>query len=867
VDSRPDRLPTGTVTFLFSDIEGSTRLAQALGPAAWAALLREHDARVDRAVAPAGGVVVKHEGDGAFVAFARPEAAVEAATAISRSLAELPAAGGSPVRVRIGLHTGVGATTEDGADYVGIDVHYAARIAAAANGGQIVLSDVTTTAVMTAPDALPAGTRLENDGFHPLRDFEEPRLLHRLVVPGAADDERPLRSLRVPGNLPEPVTTFVGRDAELAAVASLLDTARLLTLTGPGGTGKTRLALALAGSVARRFPDGTWFVDLSPIRDPNLIPTAIASALGVHAVPDKPVLDALRDHLRERTLLLVLDNLEQLLPAAGVLVSDLVRTAPGLHVVVTSREILRVSGEQEYPVAPLPDGDAIDLFVQRARLVRPDLVLGPDTQSDVEAIVARLEGLPLAVELAAARVRIFTPARILERLGRSLDVLGDGARDLPERQRTLRGAIAWSVDLLTPDEQALFRRLAVFSGGWTADQAQEVASPDGSVDAFGGLESLADKSLVRIAPTDHGEPRFNRHAFIREYATELLESAKERELCERRHAMVFVAFAELTEPHLMASDSVAWLDLVEHERHNLRAAMRWSLTVGEPDIGLRIAASIWRFWHQNAELREGADWLTELLAHPDAQADSAARVRGLSARGGLAYWANDFQVAWASYDEALAIAERLGDPRLIADANYEVGFRYIVEHDGELLERYERRALELYESLGDEEAVLRARQALVVGSFIGGDPETARRLETENLAAFRRSGSWYRTADSLTLLSAIEVTARDYEAAAAHVREAFSIVGPRAMVAPIVGALGVAAHIALGQDEPETAARLAGAAAVFARRAEITNAGVEVLHMADPVAAVRERLGAAAEPLLADGGTLTIEEAVALASR
>ncbi len=271
------------------------------------------------------------------------------------------------------------------------------------------------------------------------------------------------------------------------------------------------------------------------------------------------------------------------------------------------------------------------------------------TRADVEAIVARLESLPLAVELAAARTRTFAPARIRERLERSLDLLGEGGRDLPERQRTLRGAVAWSVDLLDTDEQALFRRLAVFSGGWTTDEAQQVADPDGgSVDASIGLESLADKSLIRIAPTEHGEPRFNRHAYIREYATELLEAASERELCERRHAALFVSFAEDAEPHLMAEDSEAWIDLIEHERHNLRTAMRWSLTVGEPEIGLRIATAIWRFWHQKAELREGRAWLTELLAHPAALGDTRVRVRALSPLGGLAYWQNDFTAGVAS---------------------------------------------------------------------------------------------------------------------------------------------------------------------------------------------------------------------------
>ena len=299
------------------------------------------------------------------------------------------------------------------------------------------------------------------------------------------------------------------------------------------------------------------------------------------------------------------------------------------------------------------------------------------------------------------------------------------------------------------------------------------------IDALSSLESLADKSLVRIVSTDHGEPRFNRHAYIREYASELLAGAGERDLCERRHAMVYVALAEAAEPHLLAEDSLIWLERVEHERHNLRTAMRWSLTVGEPEVGLRIAWAIWRFWQQRAELREGRAWLAELLAQPEARTDSTVRVHALSASGGLAYWANDFAAAWQAYDDALAAAERLDDQRLIADANYDMGFRYVVEPDPARHEAYERRALELYEALGDEGAAVRARQALVVGAFLGGDRDAAHRLEELNLEAFRRSGSWYRTADSLTLLGSIEIEDGDVEAADVHIREALSIVGPR----------------------------------------------------------------------------------------
>jgi len=869
-------LPTGTVTFLFSDIEGSTRLAQRLGADGWAAALREHDRLVDRAIVAHAGRVVKHEGDGTFAVFADVADAVLAAVEMARGVAGIAAdtvrAGPGPaVRIRIGLHTGTATTTEDGADYVGLEVHYAARLAAAANGGQIVLSDTAVQLLGTAGRATieasgPGGAGFRPEGYHPLRDFETPRLVTRVVIPGVADDERPLRSERALGNLPEPVTSFVGRETELAETAALLESARLLTLSGPGGTGKTRLAIAVAGAVRRRFKDGTWFIDLAPIRDPALLHSVIATAMELPRTAEIPIAETVRDHLRDRSLVLVLDNVEQLLPAAADVVADLVRGAPDLRVIVTSREILRIAGEQEYAVPPLDGGDAVELFVERARLVRSDYELVPDGRAVVMAIVERLGGLPLAVELAAARIRLFSPERILERLDRSLDLLSAGARDLPERQRTIRGAIAWSVELLADDERALFRRLGVFSGGWTADAAQSVADPAGAeIDALTDLEGLADKSLVRIEPTDHGEPRFTRHQFVREYSLELLDTAGERATCERRHAEVYLAFAESAGTHLMAADSDHWTDLVEHEIHNLRAAMRWSLDHDEPVVGLRIAASIWRFWHQRAELREGRDWLTQLLAAPGAEADPVARVAALSAAGGLAYWANDFPAAWALYAERLALAETLGDPGILAEAHYDRGFEYVVERDPARLRIQEQRALELFEAAGDEDGAVRARQALVLGAFLGGDLDAARILETANLEGFRRSGSWYRTADSLTLLSSIDYLVGDLDAATRHVQEALGILRPRSVTAPIIGALGVMANIAIDRGRYPEAGRLAGAVAVTAARAQIANAMVQVLHMPEPVERLRQTIGSTAEPWLTEGEALELDDAIAIA--
>src|SRR6478672_11090609 len=499
-------LPTGpAVSFLFTDIEGSTRLERAAGSAAWAGLVARHDDLLRAAIERHGGVVVKTEGDAFFAAFDSPTSAVAAAVDAQRAIATEAWPDDLAIRVRMGIHLGEGrlrgAKADVDDDYVGIDVNYTARITATGNGGQIVVSGAVVAA-MAGELARTAGlgdVELVDDGLRTVKDFEDPAPLYRLVVPGVADDPRPLRTLDVPSNLPGEVTSFVGRVDEIEAVRADLLESRIVTLTGPGGSGKTRLALAVARDIRDRYPHGVWFVDLAALRDPVLMEAAIAATLGVRESPERAIGDALHAHLRDRTALLVLDNLEQLLPAGADVVASLARGAPNVCLLVTSRELLRIGGERGYPVPPLDPASGVALFADRATALRPDLTLDAETREVVRRICERLFGLPLAIELAAARVRLLSPALILERLASSLDLAG-GSRDLPERQRTLRGAIAWSHDLLSEPERRLFRRLGVFAGGWTAELSQSVVDPDAAlgIDILEGLESLADKSLVRI---------------------------------------------------------------------------------------------------------------------------------------------------------------------------------------------------------------------------------------------------------------------------------------------------------------------------------------------------------------------------------
>src|SRR5438552_503723 len=472
-------LPSGTLTFLFTDIEGSTKLLNALGTDRYHEVLATHTRTLRAAFA--GGTEVRIEGDALFLVFDTAAKAVRAAAAAQRALATTRFPHDVVVRVRMGMHTGDGvpASKEAGADYVGIEVHRAARIANVALGGQVLLC--LATATLAGPD-LGDGTTLRDLGEHRLKDLALAEHIHQLVIDGLPNDFPPLRSLdRTPNNLPQQVTTFIGRDGDIVQGLRLLDRTRLLTLTGPGGTGKTRLSLQLAAEAAARFPDGAFWVPLAPISDPELVPSTIAHALGVHVGGKEDPLGRVLEHVRGKRMLLVLDNFEQILPAAPS-VSALLASGPDLKVITSSRAPLRISGEQEFPVPPLdlPDperlpsldvlaqSDAVKLFIERARAVKPDFMVTPDNAAAVAEICVRLDGLPLAIELAAARIKLLSPQAMLPRLRKGLDLLASTSPDRTDRQRTLRGAIAWSYDLLDDGLRRFFadglRRLALVAG-------------------------------------------------------------------------------------------------------------------------------------------------------------------------------------------------------------------------------------------------------------------------------------------------------------------------------------------------------------------------------------------------------------------
>ncbi len=656
--------------------------------------------------------------------------AVRAAVAAQRELAAHDWSPGPPLRVRMGVHTGEG--TLGGDDYVGIDVHRAARIADAAHGGQVIVSDATRALVR---HILPGGASLRDLGVHHLRGLADPERLHQLVVDELASDFPPPRTLDArPNNLPLQLTSFVGREEEIAEVERLLGQARLLTLTGPGGSGKTRLALQVAAELLTRFQDGACFVDLSPVTDPALVPAAVANALGVPETAGRPILDGVKEHLRHRELLQVVDNFEQV-AEAGPLIEELLTAAPRLRTLVTSRVVLSLRGEQEYAVPPLhvpdpgrlPPGlavlgavEAVRLFNERARAANPRFGLTEQNASVVAEITARLDGLPLAIELAATRTKVLTPEQILSRLERRLSILTSGARSLPERQRTLRAAIAWSHDLLDPVERRLFARLSVFTGGWTFESAEAVCDPESlGVDALDGLTSLVDKSLVRWTEPSGEPPRFSMLETIREFAQEQLQAGADLAPVVRRHAEHFLRLAVEAEPHLTGEDQGAWLDRCDAEHANIRAALRWAVDAGEADRAQRAAGALWRFWQQRGHLAEGRRWLEEVLAMPSGQASTAARAAALTGAGGIAWW-SDRGASRALYEEALAIERHLGDPARLAEALYNQAHATAAEHDLQGAARLFDESLELFRQVGNERGVAKVLVMLVVPDATAG---------------------------------------------------------------------------------------------------------------------------------------------------
>jgi predicted ATPase/class 3 adenylate cyclase len=674
----PRDLPAGTVTFLFTDVEGSTRLLHEFGADQYARALAEHRRILRETFSTHGGAEVDTQGDAFFVAFPSAPAAVRAA---AQAVEELSS---GPIQVRIGIHTGTPHLGEEG--YVGVDVHRAARIGAAGHGGQVLVSASTA--------ALLDGDELLDLGEHRLKDLTQPERLYQLVIPGLQAEFPALKTLENhPTNLPTQPTLLIGREQELVHTADLLRRAevRLLTLTGAGGTGKTRLALQLAADLLEEFPDGVFFVSLAAIRDPSLVVATVAQTLAVSQLPGRSLEETLVQHLRERRLLLLLDNLEQLLAGAPSLAA-LLAAAPHLKMLVTSRAPLRLAAEQEYAVQPLglPDAkrlpelpalsqyEAIALFIDRARAVRPDFKLTIQNAPAVAEICVRLDGLPLAIELAAARVRAMTPQALRPRLEQRLKLLTGGPRDASTRQQTLRGAIDWSYTLLSEPQQRLLSRLSVFVGGCDLEAAEAVCGLDGrlGLDVLESISSLIENSLLGKRDDPGGQPRYWMLETIREYAGERLEASGETEALRRRHAGYFLALAERAERSVhfavptgrvkrnMTGQEIRVADVSEErlarEVPNLRAALQWTFDEGDLELALRLAAAAALGWAVSSSYTEGRAWVARALDETE-HLQTVERARALLWLAIFAAFEGDFRSAQALNERASTLFEQHHD--------------------------------------------------------------------------------------------------------------------------------------------------------------------------------------------------------------
>jgi predicted ATPase len=804
-------LPSGTVTFLFTDIEGSTALLTRLGAAGYAEALLEHRRVLRAAFVAHGGFEVGTEGDSFFVAFPTAPGAAEAARSAQAALA------GGPIRVRMGLHTGTPLLVGDG--YVGEDVHKAARIAACGHGGQVLLTEATRQLVGVAVTSL---------GMHLLKGFGDPVGVFQL----GGGSFPPLRTVSNT-NLPRPASPFLGREREVAEVMALVnDGARLVTLTGPGGSGKTRLALEAVTRLAPEFPDGVFWVGLAPVRDSSLVAETVALTLGAK--------EGLAAHIGDRRLLLVLDNLEQVVEAAPEL-SALVGACPHLRVVVTSQSLLWVNGEAEYAVLPLADSDAVALFCSRS---------GAEPDDAVHRLCLALDNLPLAIELAAARARVLSPQQILERLSGRLDLL-KGGRDADPRQQTLRATVEWSYELLSDDEKALFVRLAVFRGGCTLEAAEAVAGA--GIDL---VQSLVDKNLLR-----HRDDRFSMLETIRTYAAERLQTSGEAEM-QGRHAEYFLALAVEAEPHLRV-DSPEWLDILERDHDNLRAALERLEASGNAQRVLQLVSAVWRFWYLRGHILEGGRRLDAALTADAGR--TTTRAYALIGSAVMATQRGDGVMTRVRAEEAHTIHRESGDFWGVAYSGFMLGHAAVLDRDFAAGRDAFDASCQAFRALGDESYAQLATENLAWMYFELGDRPRALATHEDNLGRARASGNRRIEGGTLSRLASYALEDGLVDKAVGLLTEGARITGSIGLVSDLADNLFLFAWAASLQEQAAVAARLFAAGEAAMQRLG-THRAWAAMDDAATLARIRAQLDDAAfVTFWEQGRNMSVEDAIALA--
>jgi predicted ATPase/class 3 adenylate cyclase len=823
--------PTGIVTFLFTDIQGSTRLWQEQ-PQAMTGALARHTQILRAAIESNNGYIFQVIGDAVCSAFHTPQEAVRAAV---QSQTELQSEqwGATPIRVRMGIHTGQ-AEIQNSGDYHGfLTLSRVQRLMSAGHGGQVLIS---LTAQELVRNELPEGISLFDLGERRLEDVIRPEHIYQLNISGLSTEFAPLKTLDAYNhNLPAQMTSFVGREKEMAQIQHLLAEHRLVTLTGSGGTGKTRLALRLAADVLDQFQDGVWFIELAPLSQPDLIGQTILSFFGIGEQGGKTALQALADYLREKKSLLVLDNCEHLIAACAELAETLLRSCPDLRILATSREALRIEGEKPWQVPPLSfpgpglsvdienlsQYAAIQLFVDRALQVRSDFQLTEQNAPSIAEISRRLDGIPLAIELAAARLSVLSVEEIAARLADRFNLLTEGSRRALPHHQTLRATLDWSYALLTEKEQTLLRRLSVFAGGWTLEVAEAVCAGDGIAEGeILDLESqLVNKSLVVLDHPRDGSAttRYRMLETIRQFAQEKLAASGEEAHLRDRHLKFFTEWTEQVEPKLRGSEQAAWWDQMEVEHDNIRSALVWSLAGGDAQSGLRLAGAARWFWLPRGYLREGLKWLKELLAQIPNQERTPARAKALLAAGYLGWFLDPTDTVSDQLNESLEYWREVGDKWWTADTLTVLGWRLL--YDARDVPSAQARL---------EEAVRLARETedgwiigyslRVMGAVVERyDYATARTILEESISILRTVGDRWVCADALKQLSTVAIGERDYDQAASISQQALKIyrdIGERGLISESLNGLAMAM---LGQGNIRRAAELAEECIALAR--------------------------------------------------
>ena len=827
--------PTGTVTFLFTDIENSAQLARE-HPEAWEAAQARHHSILREAIESSNGFVFQVIGDAFCAAFHKAWDALKAAIQSQQELQNEPW-GEVTIYVRMGIHTGEAEI--EGNDYRGyLTLSLVQRLMSAGYGGQVLVSNATENLLQ---DQLPQELSLRDMGVHKFTGVPYSVRVFQVVAPDLPREFPPLRAPDIlPNNLPTQLTSFIGREKELADVKRLLPNTHLLTLIGPGGTGKTRLSIRAANELLDQYPDGVWFVEFAPILDPLLVPRTTAIAIGLRDEPQRSVIEMLCDYLHEKKMLIILDNCEHLVDACARMADRILHAAPNTRILASSREALGVGGEVTYrvpslglpdlshlpPIESLDQYEAVKLFIDRATSAVPTFTVTNENAPALAQVCHHLDGIPLAIELAAAKIRVLSVEQIASRLGDRFKLLTSGSRTALERHQTLRAAIDWSYNLLPPAEQILFGRLSIFIGGWTLEAAESVCGdePTSSVvrgeDILDLMEQLINKSLI-LKEEMQGETRYRVLETIRQYANEKLVESDESNTLRDKHLEYFLNMAELAEPKLYSADQEHWLNELEVENNNLRAAQEWSLSgPNKGKEGLRLSSALVPFWLIHGHLREGQTWLERLL-EVNRDASVSIRAKALSGAGTMAWSRNNYSRAAAFHQESLELYQALNDQRGIAEALHNLGVQSYSQGNFEQALPQLQESLKLYRMLGNRLGMAYALISLGEVARYQEDPESATACYEESLTLFRALGDQRWVAGALHNLGLVAMDRGNVDKALSYHEKSlrlFQRLGEKQYLSESLEAL---ADVFRARRQPGTAICLLSAAAAIREELQI----------------------------------------------